>query len=97
MAKARGDTPLVPENPPMFKEEPDRPDVPPDGLAVPRDPQPREPLARKKPEYTKLSGDLQAAAKIDRVLGKMSAKAALATLEYLLEIYDAKAGPLEAK
>lgn len=50
---------------------------------------------RKPPERTQLSGDLQAAAKIDRVLNKMRPAMAIATLEYLLGIYETKAGRAE--
>lgn len=99
MAKGKGDAPPVPETPAMFKEPETFPltgspkqvwnDEPRDVVA--NKPPPNGTPARKPSVHTPLSGGLQAAAKIDRILNKMSLDAAIGTLEYLLGIYEAKA------
>ena len=92
MAKARpNDAPPTYEKQEMFDATPETPRHPEPGTILPPTPANGTP-ARKKPERVPLSGDLQAAAKIDRVLGKMTPHAAIATLEYLLSMYEAKVG-----
>ncbi len=95
MAKEKHtDAPPVPATPPMFKDNSDELDSSrfktPPAAGIP----PNDTLVRKKPERTALSGDLQAAAKIDRLLNKMPLDAAIGTLEYLVTIYLAKRGPV---